>query len=297
VTTLERRCRLLLLVYPAGYRRDRGEEIIGTLLEATPEGRAWPLARDVRGLAMGGLRARAALNRQQTTAVNLRIAIVAGAAAYLVLIGLDEMIFGASELGRVGVVRERAWLMLLAGTLLLAVVAIAWISSRKAVLLAIAVAAAVAAVLPVVIARATGYAALFAWGPLIPRAACLAALWLSGRNARPGRGWLWPVAPIAALLPVAWLAQGLWPLFFIGVIEAMGVISLLWVVIDARPAVAMAVLVMAVWLPIGIASLVAGPDGPDIPAVLPLLIVTVVAPFAVWRLRRQSGRATMRRES
>ncbi|MGB6453627.1 MAG: hypothetical protein WBH47_03965, partial [Streptosporangiaceae bacterium] len=57
---LERHCRLLLRAYPAAYRQDRGEEIIGTLLEATPAGRSWPLHRDIRGLVVGGLRARAA---------------------------------------------------------------------------------------------------------------------------------------------------------------------------------------------------------------------------------------------
>jgi hypothetical protein len=292
MTALERRCRLLLLVYPAGYRQDRGEEIVGTLLEATPAGRSWPLARDVRGLVMGGLRARAALNQRQTTAANLRTAVAVGAAAYLVLIALDEMIFGASEMGRAGVVRERAWLLLLAGTLILAAVALTWVRSSSAVRLAIMITAVVAVVLPVAIARLTGYAALFAWGPLIPQVACLAALWLAGRSARPGRSWLWSVALIAALLPVAWFALGLWSVFFIEMLEALGVISLLWAAIDARPAVAMAILLMATWLPVGVASLAAGPD---FPAALPLLIVTVVAPFAVWRLHGQSARGPARR--
>ena len=39
---LERRARWLLRAYPAAYRADRGEEITGTLLEATPPGRDWP---------------------------------------------------------------------------------------------------------------------------------------------------------------------------------------------------------------------------------------------------------------
>src|SRR5271165_3945492 len=62
-TALERRSRLLLRIYPAAYRRERSEEIIGTLLEATPAGHAWPRLRDARALAVGGLRARAAQNR------------------------------------------------------------------------------------------------------------------------------------------------------------------------------------------------------------------------------------------
>jgi hypothetical protein len=60
MSMLERRCRLLLRLYPVAYRSERGEEILGTLLEATPEVRTWPLPRDIRGLAIGGLRAQAA---------------------------------------------------------------------------------------------------------------------------------------------------------------------------------------------------------------------------------------------
>jgi hypothetical protein len=295
MTELERRCRLLLRVYPASYRQDRGEEIIGTLLEATPEGRSWPVARDVRGLAMGGLRARAALNRQQTTAANVRIAVLIGAAAFLALSAEDELFFGATQLGRVGVIGDRAWLMLLAGALFLAAVAVAWIGSRRALLLAVTTMAAIAAVLPVAIARSTGYAALFGWGPLIPEVASLVALaLLAGRGDRLGSAWLWPVSLVVALLPVAWFAQGVWPLFFFGLIESMGVISLLWIAIDARPAVAFAVLMLADWLPAGIAGLVPGPDAG---AEVPLLIVIPAAAFAVWRLHRQSARVSPRRDS
>ena len=58
MTGLERRCRWLLLAYPAWYRRRRGEEMLGTLLEASPPGQNWPSVRDVRALVTGGLRVR-----------------------------------------------------------------------------------------------------------------------------------------------------------------------------------------------------------------------------------------------
>jgi hypothetical protein len=58
VTPLERRCRWLLLTYPAWYRRRRGEEMLGTLLEASPPGGRWPSFRDARALVTGGLRVR-----------------------------------------------------------------------------------------------------------------------------------------------------------------------------------------------------------------------------------------------
>ena len=58
MTGLERRCRWLLLTYPAWYRRRRGEEMLGTLLEASPPGGRWPSFRDARALITGGVRVR-----------------------------------------------------------------------------------------------------------------------------------------------------------------------------------------------------------------------------------------------
>jgi hypothetical protein len=58
VTGLERRCRWLLLAYPAWYRRERSGEMLGTLLEASAPGRRWPSFRDARALVIGGLRVR-----------------------------------------------------------------------------------------------------------------------------------------------------------------------------------------------------------------------------------------------
>jgi hypothetical protein len=66
--------------YPAEYRRERGEEILGTLLETTPQGRRWPVTRDVPALIVGGLRARAAANRRLTTAADIRLGVLLGVA-------------------------------------------------------------------------------------------------------------------------------------------------------------------------------------------------------------------------
>lgn len=58
MTPLERHCGWLMRAYPAWYRRSRGDEMIGTLLAASPPGRSWPSVRDMRALAIGGLRVR-----------------------------------------------------------------------------------------------------------------------------------------------------------------------------------------------------------------------------------------------
>lgn len=282
MTALERRCRLLLRVYPAGYRQERGEEIIGTLLEATPTGRSWPLARDFRSLAMGGLRARAAVNQQRTTAANLRIATLIGVSAYLASTAANDASFAAELLTlRHGAGRLAGLPLLVVGTLLGLAVTVAWVSSRRPVRLAAVMAAAIAVSL----------AGQWRFGFELPVTdlVCLTALVLfAGRDERPGRGWLWLVALVVAWMSVAYFLPGPWTLWIIWLVEAIGVLSLLWVVIDARPAVAMAVFMLAAWLPPGVANLA---NGPDIPAALPLLIVGAVALLAIWRLHRQSARA------
>ena len=50
---LERRCRWLLRAYPRWYRRQRDDEMLATLLEASQPGQRWPSARDVRALIHG----------------------------------------------------------------------------------------------------------------------------------------------------------------------------------------------------------------------------------------------------
>ncbi|TCB90277.1 hypothetical protein E0H26_27260 [Micromonospora zingiberis] len=55
---LERRYRRLLWAYPANYRRERSEEIVGTYLDLAGPGRRWPSPADVADLVRGGLRQR-----------------------------------------------------------------------------------------------------------------------------------------------------------------------------------------------------------------------------------------------
>ncbi len=55
LSSLERRCRWLLLAYPAWYRRKRAEEMLGTLLETNTPDQRWPSFRDAQALALRGL--------------------------------------------------------------------------------------------------------------------------------------------------------------------------------------------------------------------------------------------------
>jgi hypothetical protein len=57
--------------------------MLGTLLEATPEGQDWPSARDTRSLLAGGTSTRRADNQQLGPVTSLRQAVVLGLALYI----------------------------------------------------------------------------------------------------------------------------------------------------------------------------------------------------------------------
>jgi len=282
ITMLERRCRLLLRAYPAAYRSERGEEIIDTLLETTPEGRDWPVPRDIRSLVAGGLSARAALNRRDTTAANLRVAVLVGVAAYLAFAvsgDLGDLLFRA-ELGfSRGHPLPFAWPLLIVATLIVATLVLTWLSRRRAIVLAGA--------LPAVAALAVvGPWWPSTFGSVVTELACLALLTVLAGRERPDRRWLWLIGPI--VLARLLIATGLTSLGVIAVLcllPAVAIVSLALLVIDARPAIAIVVCLLAVSLPLALDNFATG-----VFSDLPLLgFCAVIAAVAVWRLRRQSA--------
>jgi hypothetical protein len=278
MTTFERHCQVLLRAYPAAYREVRGEEIIGTLLEATPPGRSWPLSRDIRCLISGGLRARAEQPKQFTTAANLRVAVLAGVAAYLAFSASTYL----STHFRWGVIPVPGRLLATAVVLPLFPMTLTWLSRRRLVVLGSALPAA----------AATCYAGPWqgmSMGSTVVDLACLGVLVaLAGHVKRPGLRWFWPLGLLAiAPLPLA-LTGRLFPLYLLVLVLALGVLSIAWMVIDARPAIAMAVFLLAIQLPVTIGFLAIG-DWSLVSALF-LLIVPGITAVAVWRLRRQSGR-------
>ena len=183
---------------------------------------------------------------------------------------------------------RRADVRLMVGVLVLVAVAVAWVSSRRTA----ALAAAMAAVGALVLQHHNQPP-----GASLPisEMVCLAALALvAGGHERPGRRSVWPVALVAAWPLAAILVPGFWFSHFLVLVVALGILRLLWVVADGRPAVAVAVFELAFWLRPGVASHVAAPD--IIPAALPPLIVGVLAPILVWQLHRQSAHPTTRHE-
>ncbi len=61
MSDLRRNCERVLRAYPARYRRDRGEEILETLVDVTPPGRRYPPGAEVVALVGQGLRQRVGL--------------------------------------------------------------------------------------------------------------------------------------------------------------------------------------------------------------------------------------------
>lgn len=145
---LERRARWLLRAYPAAYRADRGEEITGTLLEATPSGRDWPPPRETASLIAAGLRARRAANLRQGLAASLRQTAVVGAAVYLVqlpALGLGAVVWAARRGHLPFLFWSYEWLFYALGGLGLVLLAAAW-SGRRGLVAVTAAAAVTAAV-------------------------------------------------------------------------------------------------------------------------------------------------------
>ncbi len=270
-SALERRCRWLLRAYPAGYRRERGEEMIGTLLETTPGDRAWPRPRDVRALAVGSLRARAAQNRRLSTAANLRIAVMAGVSFYLFLIASDDLGTWVIDPGPL----RYEWRIMALGLLIVAAVLPAWIAPR-----AIAAFSALATAVPIYL---LGRQEAPVWTLISLVVGVAAVVLLTPRSARPPRAWLWLIGAFA----VAVLASAYTSVWQIEPLLALVAVSVAWVAIDARLAVA----VVTFLLTLEIVRMLPFFNA----AMLPYVLVAVaVALLAAWLLRRQSAPRTRR---
>lgn len=72
--------RLLQIAYPRSYRDRRGEELLGTLMDAAGPGRRWPSAADVADLLGHGLRARTGLTADRAVGRTVALAAPCGAA-------------------------------------------------------------------------------------------------------------------------------------------------------------------------------------------------------------------------
>lgn len=239
---LERRARTLLRAYPADYRHDRAEEIIGTLLEAAPPGRSFPTAREAWSLIAGGRHARATRNRRPGVKANVRLALLLGISIYL------SFYFGhtlaASVLGFFpgpGV----SWLTMATLVLGAAVALAPWLGSRAAAT-ALAVPAG-ALVAYGELSGPHGSEATTAVAELLVVMAVLAAL--SGGPVRLPRSWLWlpcasPLVLAAGRVLSLQHTPRLEASLELGALLLLAVVVVCWLVTDARPAFALCLAVL-----------------------------------------------------
>ena len=284
MSALEWRCRWLLRAYPAWYRHQRGEEMLGTLMEASPAGRRWPSPRDIRAMIIGGLRVRAGQHQRLSTPVNLRLAGLLGVAlALLWLIGNNlggdimfwTHVYPAGTPAGLG-------LQATASLLALAAVLAAWFAPW-----------------PAVAAPAAAGAALWVYSGdrvMASQPAFLLVLLVvlaMGRERMP-RSWLILAGLLFAftVLEQATAAPRLYVLFTALSYAPWVVLGavILWAAVDARPAVAMAIYLASNYL---IFTLIGYAGYGAAPAAawewyLPLAGVTVLGASALWRLRRQA---------
>jgi hypothetical protein len=270
MSRLERRCRGLLRAYPRSYRVGRGEEILGTLLDATPASRSWPPGRDAWSVITGGLHVRAARNRQLPLATNLRLAALLAAALWhglAVAAFVDAVVYpdvltpeqsAVPQLPALGITLFAA--ACAAGACL--AITSAWFWRRRVtVTLALAVAAASALGLMLTHFQGDWLIDLRLIGPPLALAA------LAPGKDRPPRIWLWlpglwlTAAALPVVLSANWWSAVDYPLFagFFIIIA----ITVLWLLVDARPAIAVGLCFEATILTNIIASASHTPDASE----------------------------------
>jgi hypothetical protein len=124
VDELERRYRRLLGAYPAGYRRERGDEIVGTFLEGAPPGQSRPSLADTADVVAAGLRARLGVLDTGDAGLGLRTAapVALAVAAGMATIGLvrdSQSTAGHPSPFQPALFVYAAWLLAVAGRVVL----------------------------------------------------------------------------------------------------------------------------------------------------------------------------------
>ena len=286
MSLLERRCRTLLRAYPRWYRRQRGDEMLATLLEASLPGQRWPSARDTRALIMGGLRVRATQDQRLTTAANLRLAAQLGAALTLLFLIASSLTSAILIWAHIYAQHIGSGLWSVYGLLGLATVVAAWFAPRLAV---------------AVLAAATAAAAVWAyWGSgkalaILPAGLLIMLAVLACLGERLPRSWLWlagawfgwnVLEALTVLEPLRFLSVPLAvvPLIILGLVAG-------WAFVDARPAMAMAIFVACIGVLYQLLSSVS--YGWAVVSTGPGLFIFVAAAVVLasgsfWRLRRQA---------
>jgi hypothetical protein len=232
MTALERRCRWLLRAYPASYRAEHGDELLGTMLEAVSPDRAWPGWRESSSVVLGGIRARSAQNHRPPGWANIRLAVMLALATYLFLTAATYVrqlivLWSFGSPGWDDGLRP-IWIL---GAVALVIVILAWFARR-----------AVAG--PAMLAAGAAWLVLERGFIIALALACLAVLTML-REERMPRSWLWwAAAPPVWLVAAPLLGHAHLAGVSVNVLVAVAfvLVTVVWATVDARPAFALAVL-------------------------------------------------------
>ncbi len=280
VTRLERQCRRLLSAYPAGYRAERGEEIVDTLMEANADRTRLPI-RDSIALFVGGLAVRSTENRRLPMLANLRLAVLFGLVLLVAPIQLRFIAFRwyYPEGG------HTSWPELIAAAGGLAAVTLVWTARRNLTAMAAAVGVA-GSVLTATVVDMQWPHPLLAQMPWIVAVSAIALL--ARGPARLPRVWIWLVLgySLRFVLPYEWHAQVPSLLAIVGVLPLVAMLA--WIVIDARPAIGLTFCLAAmVATDEGLMRLQGGSESSF--EYLPLLIAAALLIPALFRIRQQQA--------
>jgi len=279
--TIERQCRRLLRAYPADYRAGRGEEIIDTLMEVHAGRDRLPL-RDRLALVMGGLRVRASENRRLPTSTNLRLATVFGLLLTVVPSSLGYLTLVASQ--PEGLVVD--WRSFAICTAAVVTAALAWTKwHRSAAVLAVATAALLTVY--VVTLRASG---AYGAGDLVLSLAFLVVAGLLLGRATMPRIWIAFLLAMSLheMIPIGWYATI--PFLLTAAKLVPVVVILLWVAVDARPALGASISFAALGVVNAVQQFATGYESdPSAWWVTSSIMIPIFAIPAIWRMRRRSA--------
>ena len=279
--TIERQCRRLLRAYPADYRAGRGEEIIDTLMEVHAGRDRLPL-RDRLALVMGGLRVRASENRRLPTSTNLRLATVFGLLLTVVPSSLGYLTLVASQ--PEGLVVD--WRSFAICTAAVVTAALAWTKwHRSAAVLAVATAALLTVY--VVTLRASG---AYGAGDLVLSLAFLVVAGLLLGRATMPRIWIAFLLAMSLhqMIPIGWYAAI--PFLVTAAKLVPVVVILLWVAVDARPALGASISFAALGVVNAVQQFATGYESdPSAWWVTSSIMIPIFAIPAIWRMRRRSA--------
>ncbi|MFC7531755.1 hypothetical protein [Actinoplanes sp. GCM10030250] len=245
MSDLERRyLRLVRMFYPAGYREERGTEIVGTYLALSSPDQRWPSAADAADLAGGGVRQRLRAVGATGLGSGLQLAAILALSAATALAGGWTVLelnpwtaawFGFEQHGTSASLGLGVWAAWLLAAVVHVVAPGRWtrLAIGFALVLAVAVVPLSAVVLPY-------RPPLF----VLPAQACLGLVALGV----PGRLPLWlrllPLAGAAVALPVtASLTRGGGGLMYYG-----------WPAGQLLPAAGSALLLVALFVAVGLAA-------------------------------------------